>query len=241
MSERFIGPLPEEVIKDTAAEFNLFPQDRIVHLAARDRYGQEMAEEKVLILKEKLANSEIDQLTGVYRKDAIYDKLNEMLLGFEMGRRLSDRYNGVMVMVLDAEEFKKINDIDGYAAGNKSLAAIGKLLINTARVSKGDMPARVGGDEFVLVIPYDKEETDEDVLLKSLEARIRDCVPERYPGLPSLRWNHAFYRPGDTAENLIEVKADVKGKNIHLYRSHSQSDVEYQRRLALFSSPVNIA
>jgi diguanylate cyclase (GGDEF)-like protein len=236
--EMFIGPLPKQSYDEIRDNFHLFPQDRTAEVMARALYGQKMARMESDDLREKLANSQIDELTGVYRKDAIYQRLDDLLVGFEMGRRGSDRHNSALVIVFGAEKFKEINDRQGYAAGSQALGAVGKLLINTARSSKGDLPGRIGGDEFVLVVPFDKEEIAEEKLLQVFEDRIRDCVPEKYPGLPSLRWNHAFYRPGDTAETLIEVKADVKGQNISLYRSHSQSDEEYQQRLELALKPA---
>ncbi len=54
-------------------------------------------------------------------------------------------------MVLDLDHFKQVNDKLGHDAGDKVLVALGKLLKGGLR--DGDMAFRVGGDEFVVLMP----------------------------------------------------------------------------------------
>ncbi len=55
------------------------------------------------------------------------------------------------VIMLDIDNFKVFNDSYGHAAGDKALCMMGELLSNQAR--KGDVTARLGGEEFVVLLP----------------------------------------------------------------------------------------
>jgi diguanylate cyclase (GGDEF)-like protein len=55
------------------------------------------------------------------------------------------------VLVLDIDGFKAINDRYGHKAGDVVLSNVGKLL--PASVRGSDVPARIGGDEFAVIMP----------------------------------------------------------------------------------------
>ena len=64
----------------------------------------------------------------------------------------------VALYVLDIDHFKRINDSLGHADGDALLAAVGKRLASVVRET--DTVARMGGDEFVIVMP-DFKSTDD--------------------------------------------------------------------------------
>lgn len=85
-----------------------------------------------------------DVLTKLPNRALLMDRL-EMAL--ERARRIKTQ---VAVMMLDLDHFKNINDSLGHAAGDQMLLAVAERLSGCAR--KTDTVARMGGDEFVIVL-----------------------------------------------------------------------------------------
>jgi diguanylate cyclase (GGDEF)-like protein len=87
----------------------------------------------------------IDSLTGVLNRRAFLDHADGEWVRH---RRHNHALSCAMV---DVDGFKKINDTFGHAAGDAVLQHIGALLRATLRAS--DLPARMGGDEFMALMP----------------------------------------------------------------------------------------
>ena len=82
-----------------------------------------------------------DPLTGVYNRRYLY----QILEGFES----HDASNSFALIMMDLNNFKKVNDTYGHTVGDDVLKAFSKCLIQASR--KIDYPIRYGGDEFVLI------------------------------------------------------------------------------------------
>jgi diguanylate cyclase (GGDEF)-like protein len=86
-----------------------------------------------------------DSLTGLANARASHDTLKRMVAqAFRGGSPLT-------AILLDLDHFKEINDRFGHARGDDVLAAVGALLDGTARES--DFVGRLGGEEFLLLLP----------------------------------------------------------------------------------------
>lgn len=66
-------------------------------------------------------------------------------------KRCSRTRRPIAILAIDVDNFKKYNDGFGHAAGDECLKAVARTLAGTCRV--GDMAARVGGEEFALLLP----------------------------------------------------------------------------------------
>ncbi|TQV73389.1 EAL domain-containing protein [Exilibacterium tricleocarpae] len=87
--------------------------------------------------------AEKDQLTGLINRAFFNDRLELALTGIE-------RFGSVVLMFLDLDEFKLINDTLGHDVGDQLLKEVADRLRTALR--KADTIARLGGDEFTLVL-----------------------------------------------------------------------------------------
>ncbi len=72
----------------------------------------------------------------------------------------------VAVMFLDLDDFKGVNDSLGHAAGDQLLIGVAKRLVDECRIE--DTVARIGGDEFALLIPVARDRADVESLATRL-------------------------------------------------------------------------
>lgn len=98
------------------------------------------ARERAQLLSYEAAH---DPLTGLYNRRYFLQALESALRGSGERRRHA-------LLFMDLDRFKLINDLHGHAAGDKLLAGIGQRLHATMR--EGDVFARVGGDEFAVLL-----------------------------------------------------------------------------------------
>lgn len=86
-----------------------------------------------------------DPLTGLYNRRGMLAHLEHWLYWSHRYRR------PLMVLLVDIDRFKEINDSHGHAAGDRILADVARALESSTRES--DFVARYGGDEFAIVAP----------------------------------------------------------------------------------------
>jgi diguanylate cyclase len=83
----------------------------------------------------------------------------------------------VALMLLDLDEFKAINDQNGHAQGDRTLADFGRLVQATVR--RVDLPFRIGGDEFAVLLPHTDAESARIVARRLLAGALQPPVPEQ--------------------------------------------------------------
>jgi diguanylate cyclase (GGDEF)-like protein len=93
-----------------------------------------------------------DQLTGLPNRVLLDDRMRQSI------QRAKRNRQKVAVLMVDIDYFKRINDSLGHAAGDSMLDAVAKKLC--AAVRQTDTVARMGGDEFVIVMPEFRDEKD---------------------------------------------------------------------------------
>ena len=139
-----------------------------------------------------------DVLTGLGSRRLLEQNLPELMV-----RQKRDRRELSLVM-LDVDHFKQVNDTCGHATGDEILVFLGGLI--QAAVRKGtDLAARVGGDEFVLVLPGATTSEAADVagrLNKLFAQRVSTFTPIEPP--PSLSAGVASMR-ADGAKSWQEL------------------------------------
>jgi diguanylate cyclase (GGDEF)-like protein len=142
-----------------------------------------------------------DPLTGLGNHRAFQE---------ELARQIdeSNRYASSLALVLiDLDDFKRVNDTEGHAAGDELLSAMGRLM--TGAIRRSDRAFRVGGDEFAIIMPNASPETASHAARRLLAAALegyaaRGIVPFSFSAgvsavpMPSAD-RHQLYRHADAA------------------------------------------
>jgi len=87
----------------------------------------------------------LDTLTGLHNRRYFLDMLDREIARFDRHSR------AFSVAILDIDHFKPINDALGHIGGDDILRDLGRLL--RQRVRRNDIAARIGGEEFALLLP----------------------------------------------------------------------------------------
>ena len=111
-----------------------------------------------------------DPLTGLPNRSLLQDRMQQAI-----DRAIRYR-NKVGLFVIDMDKFKEINDTLGHSAGDKVLTAVAQRLRESVRGT--DSVLRIGGDEFIVVVPDVQEERDIRRLAAKINAAISNGGPE---------------------------------------------------------------
>lgn len=122
----------------------------------------------------------LSRTTSQLRREATTDPLTGLLNRTGLERETSrvrsfSRDEGIAVLMVDLDGFKEINDSQGHQAGDEVLREFATAWREGAR--SGDLIARVGGDEFVIVFPA----ADENAAKNTVE-RLRQVSPSPWSG-----------------------------------------------------------
>jgi len=119
---------------------------KVLCFVARDITPRKLAE------KQLYHSATHDRLTGLKNRLLFYE-----MLGKELARARRNKFMSALLYI-DLDNFKMVNDNKGHSTGDKLLIAVGSRLNSLKRDS--DILARMGGDEFILLLSEIKEERD---------------------------------------------------------------------------------
>jgi diguanylate cyclase (GGDEF)-like protein len=153
-----------------------------------------------------------DPLTGLYNR-----RFAEQRLKTEIAR--SERKGlALLVVLVDLNDFKHINDTYGHQAGDKVLTEFAKRLSRSTRGS--DLAARWGGDEFMMLL-VDCEVDQLSRVLVRLEGFKVDVNGKELPVSLAAGWK--AYEPGNQMADLIEGADRKLYFNKGLAKKHEQN------------------
>jgi diguanylate cyclase (GGDEF)-like protein len=140
----------------------------------------------------------LDPLTGLYNRRFGETRLKEEIA------RAQDPDDPLLILALDFDRFKEINDKYGHAAGDLALKEFSRRLQRAIRAC--DVPIRVGGDEFLVIFP--KCHPDK---IKTILSRMGSIVLTLDGNQVPVCFSHglAQYEVSDTPETLIQ-RADER-------------------------------
>ncbi len=138
------GNRTQGVLKVICGEPNAFSDDDVLLLEQLAQFiAKALARANVMDAKAHAAS--VDALTGLANRAAFLAGLESMISG------AANNGNPVaVVLYIDLDGFKPINDHYGHAIGDEVLQAIGHRIAHTCR--SDDLGARIGGDEFAVLL-----------------------------------------------------------------------------------------
>jgi diguanylate cyclase (GGDEF)-like protein len=128
---------------DGGAMERLTDDDRIVLTAVASELVVAVENSRLYRLTKRLAIT--DELTDLFNYRYLQQRIDD-----ELGR--AERYNKrLSLIMLDLDDFKRVNDTHGHLVGDSVLSEVGQLLKTTVR--EVDVVARYGGEEFTVILP----------------------------------------------------------------------------------------
>ncbi|HMK81537.1 MAG TPA: GGDEF domain-containing protein [Xanthobacteraceae bacterium] len=175
------------------------PSELAVLLGEIERLERELAAErgKVRALE---ASAEVDALTGVFNRRGFERELKRSLA------YVTRYWTRAALLYVDLDGFKPVNDTHGHAAGDAVLQAVAVRLAGSVRAS--DTVARIGGDEFALIL-WNLGEADAAAKSWALEAAVSDVTVD-WDGTPlavGASIGFAMLTPSDALAEIL-ARAD---------------------------------
>jgi len=186
LHKNFITPLdPSKMTnkQNMQVEPIILEEQRMILIQVTDVTGHQsrVSQLKNILRVIEIENEQIKAAESYIREKSLHDALtglpNRVLLYDRIMHEIDStnrRGNMMALMFLDMDGFKTINDTYGHDAGDKLLQAFAARIGGCIRQS--DTMARIGGDEFVILLPDINNK--EDVL--QVGRKIRDCCKKPY-------------------------------------------------------------
>jgi diguanylate cyclase (GGDEF)-like protein len=138
-----IGP-EGDIVDAVAAGVNFLGEELEASYSEIERRVSDRTAELAIATEELRGQALHDQLTGLANRVLFWERLSHRM------STANRRPTGFAVLFVDLDAFKTVNDTLGHAAGDELLVAVAAHI--RAEVREGDTAARIGGDEFLVLL-----------------------------------------------------------------------------------------
>ncbi|WP_430790592.1 EAL domain-containing protein [Virgibacillus flavescens] len=171
-----------------------------------------------------------DQLTGLSNRSYLYKEFP--VLAKEVS-------NDVAILFFDLDGFKRVNDTWGHGIGDQLLKTVSKRLRKMIK-AENSIISRIGGDEFVIVLPFETRADLETVVVSTMKELNVEYRFGHIHTFVSTSVGVSLY-PTDSPDfesalkhaDIAMYEAKVKGKNQIVFYEDLSSENEYQNLLML--------
>ncbi|MGL4496933.1 MAG: putative bifunctional diguanylate cyclase/phosphodiesterase [Beijerinckiaceae bacterium] len=206
--------------------------DARAHLREKNAELNRIAVEAERLLRENLAMSNIDSLTGLANRRQFFSSLNDQI---KWARHSSQR---LAVGVIDLDGFKAVNDLYGHACGDELLRQAAQRLMDIK--TEHTLFARLGGDEFAFIL---KGWADDAALMNyvsricetlRIEFDLKDCVARVSGSTGIAMYPDASDTPAQLYEKadyaLYHAKRTSRG-NVVTYNDKHEGEIRRRRSI----------
>jgi diguanylate cyclase len=160
------------------------------------------------------AEASIDSLTGLSNRRGFEQTAADLM-------ELESKLKSVALLLVDVDEFKKVNDSFGHHVGDQVLRGVAQVI--RARIKGSDFAARLGGDEFAVLLP-DTTPTGALILAEQIrvalsKARLRRVQGDESVANVTVSIGVAHSQEGATLEALLKSADIALYKAKHLGRN----------------------
>ena len=184
---------------------------------------RDLATEELQRLNAVLENlATTDHLTGIFNRRKFLELLQANILE-------AKRYGMPLALIFfDIDHFKMINDTHGHNTGDKVLQELARIVTNTIRQT--DVLARLGGEEFVILVHNNDAKTGGE-LAEKIRLRVEQ---HSFPHLDVVTCSFGVvqFSPDDTAETLIKRADDAMYAAKQAGRNRVETRCEQQTKSA---------
>ncbi len=173
--------------------YSIYQQSQINKIRGQLADQMESVAKVELLTEEVYKLAVLDPLTNLHNRRSGEQRL------FEEIARSRRHARPLTILLLDLDDLKQCNDKFGHDAGDTMIRAFADCLKRAIRGS--DLAVRIGGDEFMVILPECRAEEVRHVLgrLHGLEI---ECADEKVKVTFACGW--ADYQPGESAQELLK-------------------------------------
>ncbi|TDR17570.1 GGDEF domain-containing protein [Marinicella litoralis] len=184
--------------------------------------------------KDKLAST--DELTGLKNRRHFYTHAENVY------KQSTLENKNLALVIIDLDNFKAVNDALGHYMGDKVLVEVAEIINNNCRRAF-DMAARIGGDEFVIMI-YDSKTDYLKTMCESIILKVGQIAKTIKKEAPSINLGVSI----GVAENKqgcsfpIKVLLDIADKSLYEIKANGKNNynISNTRHFVQTDSPINI-
>ena len=194
-------------------------QGKITHFQGIliDITDREIARQELLKSQQKLEHiAHHDPLTGLPNRLLLVDRLQQSI------KKIKRVKKQLALLYIDLDKFKEINDSLGHGAGDEVLKLVARRLKNSVRDE--DTVARIGGDEFVVLMESLNNVSDVEKIAQKLNSSLQE----------SIQWNmHELFVTSSIGISLshgdtIDAEELMKKADLAMYQSKERGRNTYQ-------------
>jgi diguanylate cyclase (GGDEF)-like protein len=199
---------PLETLRDYAYRTTKIPHRFFITELEMIRHSLKKTFHRLNIEQKKLYHlSTRDVLSGLYNRQSLLEKLESLIYN-------SQRNNTKFALLfIDLDNFKNVNDSLGHDVGDKLLILVAQNLLNTVR--KNDIVSRLGGDEFIIVLPNIEDETTVMEVVERIQNIFKQTIEVNFSKIAVTASIGITIYPND-ATNTTEL---LKNADIAMYKA----------------------